>query len=372
METNTTVERRIDRPIRFLRLAGALCAMFAAVGIGHGIHQANPDGGWLVPILAGLVAATALAIFWHVVIGMVVGMVRKTMLVALFAVAAVVTVVALGASAQAIATAVAGRAALSAELSAQVDDFNQKLAKAYAEATGWSAVATSANAKAVGLRTQADTESGGSNGYGKGCGPRCASLRDSAAAFANSREALNGLLQEAADDREKGEARMSDLRDAAAHADQNGFMAAAEGVTEAIASLNAIDPRPIIVNTGAVVTSKKGIDLTKETADFQASANKALGNRQSVDAPVFIPMSLGDATRRQILGAAMHGWILASAIDLLPFFFLILGFVLSREVWLNEEVIREKPTSLNKDKANREEVDSLMQRNVVPFRGAAE
>ena len=194
METNTTVERRIDRPIRFLRLAGALCAMFAAVGIGHGIHQANPDGGWIVPVFAGLVAATALAIFWHVVIGMVVGMVRQTMLVALFAVAAIVTVVALGASAQAIATAVAGRAALSAELSAQVDDYNQKLAKAYAEATGWSSIATSAGAKAAGYKMQAETEAGGANGYGKGCGPRCASLRDIAAAFANGQEALNGLL----------------------------------------------------------------------------------------------------------------------------------------------------------------------------------
>ena len=163
---------------------------------------------------------------------------------------------------------------------------------------------------------------------------------------------------------------MSDLRDAAAHADQLGFMAAAEGVTEAIASLNAIDPRPIIVNTGAVVTSKKGIDLTKETADFQATANKTLANRQTVDAPVFTPMSLGEATRHQILGAAMHGWILASAIDLLPLFFLILGFVLSREVWLNEQVVREKPTTLNKDKADREGADSLWQRNVLPFRGS--
>ena len=220
-DINRIAERRIDRPIRFLRLAGALCAMFAAIGIGHGIHQANPDGGWIVPILAGVVAATALAIFWHVVIGMVVGMVRRTMLVALFAVAAIVTVVALGASAQAIATAVAGHAALSAELSAQVDDYNQKLAKAYAEATSWGSIATSAGAKAAGYKMQADTESGGSNGYGKGCGPRCASLRDISSAFANSRDALNGLLQEAADDREKGETEMSDLRDAAAHADQN-------------------------------------------------------------------------------------------------------------------------------------------------------
>ena len=35
-------------------------------------------------------------------------------------------------------------------------------------------------------------------------------------------------------------------------------------------------------------------------------------------------------------------------------------------------VLPGAPLALNKDKANREEVDSLMQRNVVPFRGAAE
>ena len=84
------------------------------------------------------------------------------------------------------------------------------------------------------------------------------------------------------------------MRDAAARADQNGFMAAAEGVSQIIARLNAIDPRPIIVNTGAVVMSKKGIDLSKETADFHATANKALANRQTVDAPVFI----ADVARR--------------------------------------------------------------------------
>lgn len=372
METNTTVERRIDRPIRFLRLAGALCAMFAAVGIGHGIHQANPDGGWFLPILAGLVAATALAIFWHVAIGMVVGMVRKTMLVALFAVAAIVTVVALGASAQAIATAVAGRAALSAELSAQVDDYNQRLAKAFGEATSWSGVAEAAGAKATGYTKQADTEADGAYGSGKGCGPRCNSLRDTGAAFAAGQAALDHLLAEAKDNRGEGETAMSDLRIAAAHSDQEGFEIAAEGVAQAVARLNAIDPRPIIENIGTVHMTAKGVSDTKETADFNAKAAKILADRKTVNPPMFIPESIGEATRRQILGAAMHGWILASAIDLLPFFFLILGFVLSREVWLNEEVVRERPTTLDKDKADREGVDSLMQRNVVPFRGAAE
>ena len=122
-------ERRIDSKIRLMRIAGVLCALFAAAGICHGMHEANPDGGWLVPAFAGLVAASALAIFWHVVIGSVVGMVRLSMIVTLFVAATVVTVVALGASAQAIATAVAGRAALSAELSALVDGYNQKLAE---------------------------------------------------------------------------------------------------------------------------------------------------------------------------------------------------------------------------------------------------
>ena len=46
-------------------------------------------------------------------------------------------------------------------------------------------------------------------------------------------------------------------------------------------------------------------------------------------------MSLGEATRHQALGSALHGWILAGAIDVLPLFFLVLAFLLSREVWLN-------------------------------------
>jgi hypothetical protein len=374
METTRTPERRIDSRIRLMRIAGMLCALFAGIGIADGIHQASPDSGWIVPVLAGIVIAPALAIFWHVVIGTVVGMIRLTMIVALFVAAIVVTAISLGASAQSIATAIAGRAALAAELSAVVDGYNQKLAKAYAEATGWSGIATSAGAKAAGYATQAETESGGSNGYGKGCGPRCASLRDISAAFRTSQQALNGLLKDASDEREKGDADMAAMRDAAARGDQNGFMAATEGVSQTIARLNAIDPRPIIVNTGAVVVSKKGIDLSKDTADFQATANKALANRQTVASPVFTPMSLGEATRKQILGAAMHGWILASAIDLLPLFFLILAFVLSREVWLNEEVIREKVTHEGQDGTDRQRLDSLMgrARTVVPFKASGQ
>ena len=369
--TNTTAERRIDRKVRFMQFAGTLCALFAAVGIADGIHQANPDGGWTMPVLAGVVAASALAILWHVVIGSVVGMVRMTMIVALFVAASILRVIQLGASAQAIATAVAGQAALSAELSAVVDGYNQKLAKAYAEATSWSSIASAAGTKATGYAKQSETEAGGANGNGKGCGPKCASLKDIAASFSTGQTALDGLLKDAADERDQGEADMSELRGAAARADQDGFMAAAEGVARAIAKLNAVDPRPIIENIGSVVVSKKGIDNSKDTADFYAKADKALAGRKAIDAPVFVPMSVGEATRRQAFGSAMHGWILASVIDLLPLFFLILAFVFSREVWLNEEVIREKLTPEGKDGSDRNRLSSMMGRSqVVPFRAS--
>jgi hypothetical protein len=114
-----------------------------------------------MPILAGVVAASALAILWHVVIGSVVGMVRLSMIVAVFVAATLLTIIQLGASGQAIATAVSGRAALSTELSAVVDGYNQKLAKAYAEATSWGSIASAAGAKAAGYKARADTEAGG-------------------------------------------------------------------------------------------------------------------------------------------------------------------------------------------------------------------
>ena len=59
-------------------------------------------------------------------------------------------------------------------------------------------------------------------------------------------------------------------------------------------------------------------------------------------------------------GAAVgtHGWILAGAIDVLPLFFLVLAFVLSREVWLSEEVVREKLSAERQDGADRQKVAS--------------
>jgi hypothetical protein len=365
MNVNIT-ERRIDHKVRYMRFAAVLCACFAAIGIAIGIHEANLASGWLVPALAGAVAAAALAVFWHVAIGSVTGMVRRSMIITLFAISAIVTAVALGASAQAIATAVAGRSALAAELSARVDDFNVALAEAYAQATGWGSIASAALAKATGYELQAKTETTGDNGTGKGCGPRCASLRDISGAFAASAEALNSLIAHASAEREKGEATMTMLRDAASNGDQISFIRADEEISSAIARLNGIDPRPIIENTGAVVVSAKGIDQSRETKDFYAIADKALAGRKTVNAPVFVPMSLGEATRHQAFGSALHGWVLAGAIDVLPLFFLVLAFLLSREVWLNEAVVRRKPTKESRDIADREALESMMGKRPSP------
>ena len=342
MEPTTIAERRIDSRVRLMRIAGVLCALFAAAGICHGMHQANPEGGWFVPAFAGIVAASAFAIFWHVVIGAVVGMVRRTMLFAIFGVAAIVTVIALGASAQAIATAIAGEASLSAELSAVVDGYSAKLSKAYAEATKWQSLVGAAVTKANGFGALAKGEEAGGHGTGKGCGPKCTEYQEFEANFEGVQAALGKTLDEAKADRDVGEASLADLRSAAAHADQNGFITAAGGVTDAIEKLNAVDPLPIIAQAGGSVANAKGIDMTKETKEFVNMANRQLASRQPVVAPTFAPMSVGEATRRQMFGAALHAWILASVIDMLPLFFLILAFALSREVWLNEDRARKR------------------------------
>jgi hypothetical protein len=193
-------QRRVDRKVRAFEIAAVICALFASIGIGQGLHEANPDGGWAVPIIAGVAAAFGFAIFWHGVMSAVTGMVRTTTLVAVFVIATVVTGIALGASAQAIATAIAGRAALAAELSANVDGYNKALAEAYTEATSWRGVADGATVLAAGFRAQAEIEAGGSHGTGKGQGPRWASLQEASQSFGSGAEALNAMLAEAKGD----------------------------------------------------------------------------------------------------------------------------------------------------------------------------
>jgi hypothetical protein len=370
------VEKRVDFKVRCLQIAAILCALFAAAGISHGIHEANPQGGWMFPVGAGIIAATALAACWHVLIGSVVGMVRLSMIIALFIGGILLTSIALGASAQAIATAISGRAALAAELSGKVEEYNTALADAYVRATSWRAAADAANILATGLEGRAETEAGGGNGTGKGCGPKCSSLKDAAGSFRAGSTALASLLEEAANTRQHGEEGLGRLRLAAAAGDQNTFMAAVEEVAQAITVLNAVDPKPVVDNIGMVMFGDKGIDLSTETSDFRAKANAALANRPEVaKAPVFTSMTLGEATRKQVFGSALHGWILAGAIDVLPLLFLAICFVISREVWLLEDVERHTLTPAGRNDRDRKKVDDLRNGSngsVVNFPSAAE
>jgi hypothetical protein len=377
MSNNIVIkEKRITGKVRALQISAVLCALFAAAGISHGIHEANPAGGWVFPVGAGIIAASAFAAGWHVLIGSVVGMVRLSMIIALFVGGVLLTAIAVGASAQAIATAISGRAALAAELSLKVEEYNTALADAYVRATGWRAAADAANILATGLEGRAETEAGGGNGTGKGCGPKCSSLKDAAGAFRNGSTALAALLEDAANTRKQGEEALGRLRLAAAAGDQDSFMAAVEEVARDITVLNAVDPKPVIDNIGMVMFSDKGIDLSSETSDFRAKANAAIANRPDVaKAPVFISMTLGEATRKQVLGSALHGWILAGAIDILPLMFLAITFVISREVWLQEDIEREVLTAAGRNNRDRKRVDDLHGRdngNVVSFTDAAE
>ncbi len=369
MKTSKT-ERRIDRAVKCLGFAAVACAMFAAVGIAHGIHDANPNGGWLLPGLAGIVAAVAFAIFWHALTKNVVGFVRLPIIVGVFSAALLVTVVALGASAQAIATALAGHSALSAELSEQVDGFNNALSEAHSEATSWRGVAESATVLASGFQGRAEMEGNGSHGTGKGQGPKWASLKESAEAFTTGAQSLNALLASAKDMQVNGQRQLDLLRDAAARGDQSAFMAAAGAVSSLVDELNAVDPKPIIANTGMVSFSDNGINLTKETADWEAKAVKALADRQTVRAPLFRPLPLGEATRRQAFSAAAHAWILAGAIDVMPLLFFFVAFLMSREVWMNESVTSEAWTPEGRDAVDRQKVKSL--RGLGLVRDAAE
>lgn len=358
MKTAKT-QRRIDGAAMKLRFAGAVCALFSAVGISHGIHAAAPADGWLIPLLAGSAAALGFAIAWCVLIANVVGLVRTTTIVAIFTAASLLTAISLGASAQAIATAVTGKSAQSAELSEQVDRFATALAEAYANATSWRAAADAATVTATGLRARAESEASGGHGTGKGQGQKYTSYTDGAQSFQAGADQLHELLEDAKREQDRGDNQLAAMRMAAAQADNQGFMAAAGEIGQVIAKLNSIDPRPVIEMTGYVEATKDGINLDRETADFRAKATAALADRKVTDVPAFRPMSLGEATRKQILGSALQGWILAGVIDVLPLIFMAIAFFMSREVWMNEHTTSHKLTPEGRDDEDRAKVVSM-------------
>ena len=375
MQTERT-ERRIDGSIVVMRVGAVLCALFASLGIASGIHEANPAAGWLIPAIAGVVAAATFAGVWHVLIGAVTLMVRLPVIIGTFVIGFALTLIALGASAQAIATAVSGRSAMSAELAENVDGFSQALGKAYGEATQWAALPLAARAKATGLKLQADMEASGANGKGSGQGPRYASLINIANVFNAGANALDEELAKAVRIRETGDLSVEALRTAATSGDMPAFMAGINGASAAITQLNAVDPRSVMHSFGAITASEKGIDFTNETAEFQAEADRALEGREQIDVPAFVPFSVGEATRRQAFSAALHGWILAGAIDVLPLLCLFLAFAMSREVGHQQQIIRHKLTPVGRADRDRTNLKVIRPGNddneISTYKAAAE
>ena len=147
------------------------------------------------------------------------------------------------------------------------------------------------------------------------------------------------------------------LRDAAGRGDQPAFIAASGKLGTIISELNAVDPLPIIEHTGMVSYGDKGIDLTEETAKWEADAQQALKSRAQVAVPTFVPMSLGEATRKQAFGSAMHGWIMAGAIDVIPLFLLVLVFVLAQEPYWQQVIRRYKLTPEGKRRKAKRKLD---------------
>lgn len=345
-------ERRLDSRVRLLQYAAMLCALFAATGMMVGIHDANPAAGWVVPALAGIVGAVAFAAYWHWGIGSVVGVANPYRITAKFLLSAAVTALALAASAQGIAQGVAGHAAVIRELENRIEGYSKALDEAFVKGTAWNPLASAALSIDAGYRLLAQTEQAGQHDTGKGCGPRCAKYQEFAGAFHSAYERLTVLLDDAKVMRATGNGAITTLQQAAADGDQNAFMVGTTDVNRAITDLNGIDPRPIINVTGVTNVDPGSLKMEDDrpTKEFQALAKKLLDERQYVVKPTFAPISLGEATRSQMFGSAAHGWILAGAIDVMPFFFLIAVFLMSREPWMNQMITRTRADKKAEDR----------------------
>jgi hypothetical protein len=153
-----------------------------------------------------------------------------------------------------------------------------------------------------------------------------------ASSYDGTATALLGLSQEAAQLREDGDAVLEQMRQAASAGDQDAFIAATNDVRSVIAQLEALDPSTIVATTGVVVVdTSSDVSLDAQTASFHEAADEFMSNRERVGVPVFTPISPFEATRIHAFGSALHGWLSAIAIDLLPLIFLALVMVTMRD-----------------------------------------
>lgn len=344
----TTTERRLDSKVRWLKAGAMIGALFAAAGIGLGLYEGNPACVWLVPVAAGLVAAAIFAAFWHWAVGAITDVDHPWRIIVAMLLSLFVAGIAFWSSTFGIAQAVSGHGALVREMEARIQGYNDALQDAYVKATAWNTLTDTASTVASGYAGEAKNEADGGHGTGKGCGPRCTQLHEFAANYQAGFEALTELFASAKTMRTKGEAALDDLQAAAAKGDPEAFMRAGNAVNRAIMDMNGIDPRPVVNLMGVIHVQgnadagKLQIEEDEPTKQFHALAEKLMQDRQVSKPVTFTPISLGEATRAQMFGSALQGWILGMAIDLMPFVFLIAAFLSSREPSMHQLVKRRR------------------------------
>lgn len=352
----TTIFSRMTTSLQW---AAVGCALFAAVGTALGYHAAA--GGWVMPIFGGLVLALSLGVGWHAMIGAASKTRTALGTTALVLGGFFLMSIAVGSSAQAVVTALAGTASISAELTERVTPIAEALDEAKAQADVGPLVG-SALATAAGYGAMAGQEASGDLGSGSGCGPRCAQMTSFQSSFQRAGEALAAMNEEGKAIAAAGADALVDLRQAAAAGDQTAFLLHAERVATAVSDLRAIDPTTIVQTTGVVtVKGDENLGLDTQTQAWVAEASKWNANREYAAVVIPAPMSLGEAVRAQAFGAAFHAWVAATAIDLLPFLFLLIVLMLSREPLLRDEVTaRPGPTIGTRETRIRQAEDAIV------------
>ncbi|TKZ15917.1 hypothetical protein FAP39_16325 [Shimia litoralis] len=333
------------RAARFLRFAAIGCAILAAVSTTIGLHASDPAAGWFIPVLTGVVIAFALGVLWHVLIEAAERVRSSLGITVIVIIGALGVGFALMSSASNIAAAMAGKASVSAELTDRVDAYSKALSKSAVAAKSFQPLVDITSAAGATMEGKANLEASGLNGTGTGCGQRCETYKGAAASFQTTSGQLQALSAEVEALRLQGLGYVGDLRTAASSSDQAAFGRAAQNLSAVIDQLNAVDHMPLVAATGMVTVTNLSSELTPETSSLQTKAKDIAGERVTVEAPVFVPFSVGEATRAQMFGAALQAWIAAAAIDALPFVFMLLVLLTARE-----PLLRDVPSQSTKER----------------------
>jgi hypothetical protein len=329
-----------DRIVLLGQIAGMLCAIGAGCGVAIGL-LAPQDGvlpGIVIPVVAGIVIAGALAIAWHVVLLAGARVHTPLGIIGTALAGALLLLVAAGASSWPVATVLVGGPAqrhhLAESAKAEERGFNAALANIQAEAP----MIENTTAAGSSMRALAAVETEGGLSKKTGPGPRVGMLNAAAGNFDHIADTMRALLDHAHELQERGRALLVRLQ-AAITDDPAVFAHRAADLQGVTAELDTIRLTPLVAGAGiskveinwndpAVQQIKTGFDLV--TTKLQAAAKAIADARQPVDLPLFEPMTAREATLAYT-GNVLGGWVSAAALDMIPGIFLLLVMMTPRD-----------------------------------------